>query len=454
MNKQISSSFIRPWLSASGWDSPVPAHALGLFRILFGLLMTWEIIYFIRIDFVGVFLSSPMVQFTYPGFSWLGALPDELLWGLIGMLLLSTVLITLGIWFRWVMLFFALGFTYLFLLDQAYCNNHLYLICLLSGWMAFLPMDAALTPRRAMPRPVPAACYAILRAHIVLVYFFGGIAKINPDWLFQQQPVRLLVSQTPFLSNMLGEEITVYLLTYGGLVFDLIIGALLLYRPTRTLGFVGALIFNGLNAVIFNDINIFPFFMIGSLVLFFEPSTVANWFRTAKRSSRNKKKELPSIQPIWGRQIWVQRLFIGYLIFHLLWPFRHLAIPGPVDWTGQGQQFAWRMKIQTRVTDTLELEVLDYRTKTIIPIDLDAYLPNIDQKSVMAQRPQALMLMVDYLKTRASERLRHDEVGVRARVKVRFNGRPAQWMVDPETDLARETYRHWGRNEWILPLQH
>ncbi len=454
--------------AAPDWQSPIPGYQLGMFRIVFGILMIWEMLYFIRIDFVDAFLDLPMIQLTYPGFSWLSPMPEKAMEGLIYVLLGAAILITLGKWFRWAMVVFFLGFTYIFLLDQAYYNNHLYLLSLISFWMIFLPMDATLSATKAPSRAVSAGSLAVLRFHIVLVYLFGGISKINPDWLFRQEPVRTLVHSTPILEDTLGEEFAVYLLIYGGIVFDLLVGFLLLYKPTRSIGLLAAVTFNVMNATIFNDINIFPFFMLGSLALFFDPHTVQTWFvRTSSRQKNGKKnsakgkpkrakktKEQPAtgIQPIWADGIYLRGFFVAYMLFHCIWPFRHVVIPGHVDWTGQGQRFAWRMKIQTRSTEELEFAVMDYRTKTIIPTDLDAYKINVDQKRNIALMPGLLMQTVDFLEERAKQKLGHDEVGVRARVKVSLNGRPPQYVVDPEKDLTKETYRPWRKNDWILPL--
>lgn len=451
---------MKVWYSADSWDSPVPATALGLFRIIFGMLMTWEMIYFIRIDFVEIFLELPMVAMHYTFLSWIAPLPSPLMDVLVYLLLAATILITIGKWYRWAMLFFFVGFTYIFILDQAYYNNHLYLISLLSFWMIFLPMDAALSVKKSPRKTASAASYAVLRFHLVMVYFFGGIAKLNYDWIVNHEPVKHFLEQASFLSDILGEKLAIYLLVFGGIGFDLAAGFLLLYRPTRKIGLVAAITFNVLNSIIFNDINIFPFFMLGSLLLFLEPETVDGWFaekkqtRKEKRKKSSSKKESDSRQAhLWGSSAVLQKLFVAYLIFHCIWPFRHLVIPGQVDWTGQGQLFSWRMKIQTRGTEQLEFEVLDYKTQTIVPTDLDAYYMNYDQRRAMALSPALLHQMAIFLGDRAKDKFGHDQVGVRAKLKVSFNGRAPQYVVDPELDLYQTVYHPWGHNDWIEDLK-
>lgn len=417
-------------------------------------------IYFIRIDFVEIFLELPMVAMHYTFLSWISPLPSSMMDALVYLLLASTVLITIGKWYRWAMSFFFVGFTYIFILDQAYYNNHLYLLCLLSFWMIFIPMDAALTIQKVPRKTVPAGSYAIFRFHLVLVYFFGGIAKLNPDWIFHHEPVKQILGQAPFLTNILGEQLATYLLVYGGIGFDLVAGFLLLYRPTRKFGLAAGITFNVLNSIIFDDINIFPFFMLGSLLLFLEPETVNGWFPEKKQSRKDKrKKEKPGQEGIstytrlWGSEPVLKKLFLAYIIFHCIWPLRHMVIPGPVDWTGQGQLFSWRMKIQTRSTEQLDFEVLDYKTQTIIPTDLDAYYMNFDQRRGMALHPALLHQMTEFLGDRAKEKLGHDQVGVRVKLRVSFNGREPQYVVNPELDLYKEEYHPWGKNDWIEELK-
>ena len=49
----------------------------------------------------------------------------------------------------------------------------------------------------------------LLRAQVGVVYLFAGIAKLNPDWLFHAQPLRIWPynnSDVPFLGELLTES--------------------------------------------------------------------------------------------------------------------------------------------------------------------------------------------------------------------------------------------------------
>ena len=95
----------------------MPSLGLGLFRIVFGALMVWEVVFLYRIDFLGNFVRGPATLFNYD------FLPIEPIGGpvldwLLAGLLISAVLITIGYRVRWALVYFFLVFTYFFLLDK------------------------------------------------------------------------------------------------------------------------------------------------------------------------------------------------------------------------------------------------------------------------------------------------------------------------------------------------
>ncbi|MEZ4774229.1 MAG: HTTM domain-containing protein [Bacteroidia bacterium] len=432
---------------------PMPALGLGIFRISFGAIMLWEMLYLVKLDFVPVFLTDPEVHFHYDLLSWLNPLPENLMWLLIVALIACCVLIILGKWYRPAMAVFAIGFTYIFFIDKAYYNNHLYLICLLSGWLIFIDADTSLKiGRKTAPtgdETVPAWMYYVLQAHLVMVYFFGGIAKLNYDWLIRHEPVMTMLDEGFYLHQLLGDSIAIGLLTYGGLVFDLTIGFILLFPKTRWLGVAGVLFFNLSNASLFDDINIFPYFMVLATVLFLDQ----NWLKEKlyfRKPDPKRKQPKPSVFAPSRRLVLILCIYFG---IHLLMPFRHFLYPGNPEWTGQGQRFSWRMKIQTRKTEKLEFQVLDYSRKTIYPVDLSAYKLNRDQITLMAMDPAAMWQFCQFLSDRGKIKLHSKKVGVQANIRVSMNNRPVQQMVDPEINMAETTRSIFRNSTWILPLK-
>src|SRR5260221_13981818 len=80
--------------------------------------------------------------------------------------------------------FFFMDF-YFLLLDKSYYNNHMSLYSLL-GLLFSLAEE---TKRKDGVITVPNWVLRIMQFQIVVVYFYGGLAKINPDWIFRHEPV-------------------------------------------------------------------------------------------------------------------------------------------------------------------------------------------------------------------------------------------------------------------------
>ena len=80
-------------------------------------------------------------------------------------------------------------------------------------------------------------------------------------------------SLTPFsypgIKWLVARESTAYLMSYGGLLYDLTVGPMLLSRRFRWLAVTLTACFHCVNKLVFN-IGIFPWVMIGSTLFFFE----------------------------------------------------------------------------------------------------------------------------------------------------------------------------------------
>ena len=195
--------------------------------------------------------------------------------------------------------------TYVFLLDETTYLNHIYLACLVSFLMALCRPIAGCQsmPGLAAPRLDGGASLGarVLRFQIAIPYTYGGIAKLNGDWL-QGEPVRMWFARKavdPIVGPLATSEWTVGLVAYGGLPFDLAIVPMLLWRRTRMLAFLLAVGFHLSNAYLFS-IGIFPWFMIAATLLFFPP----DWPRTLwerVRRCRGSRQPPPDQQTRWRR---------------------------------------------------------------------------------------------------------------------------------------------------------
>jgi hypothetical protein len=354
-------------------------------------------------------------------------------------------------------------------LDQTRYLNHFYLVCLISFLMCFLPAQRAfsvdaLLRRRIRSDVVPAWTLWLLRAQIGIPYFYGGIAKLNSDWIHGGEPMRIWLSpltKVPAFGHLFKADWVVYSFVFGGLLLDLLVVPLLLWRRTRPFAFAAAVVFNLMNAVIF-EIGIFPWLMLGALFIYFPPDLVRRAARAFMSPGEDSLDVKPSPAParpdtiveasscpsLSTSQKWVAGLLATYLVVQLLLPLRHYLYPGNVSWTEEGHNFAWHMKLRTKVGEAVFTVTHpgSGQTWTIKPQD---YLES-HQVQKMITKPDLLLHFGHYL---AEEKRRegYDNVEVRARAMVSLNGRERQLLIDPNVDLAKEEVSLLP-TRWIVPL--
>jgi len=375
----------------------------------------------------------PRFFFAYDGFEWIRPWPPAGMYLHFAALGLLAVAIVVGFRTRLSMALFALGFTWMHLIDKANYLNHYYLVSVLAALMVLLPLDVAgsvdarLDPASAAER-VPAWTVWVLRAQLGLVYFYGGIAKLNADWLLHAQPLRIWLAtrgDLPLLGPWLEREWVAYAFSWAGAAFDLSIVPFLLWRRTRLLAYATVVVFHVLTSALF-PIGIFPWLMIGLTPIFFDPSWPRRWLRRAADTAQRRVATLRFETPIMA-------VLAAHLVLQTLIPLRAFAETDDVAWTEQGFRFAWRvMAMEKAGMATFRLR--DPATGETWTVDPRAELTKL-QTSMMATQPD---MIADYARHLADEARRagHAVVEVRADVFVSLNGRPNRRFVDPDADLA------------------
>ncbi len=409
--------------------------SLCILRITLGALLLWEVILFAWNGWIKSDYIVPSFHFTYPGFSWVRPFPA---WGMhltfivVGV---SALLVMLGLFYRASIVILFFGFSYIFLLDQTNYLNHFYLAILFCFVLMFtqahrdFSLDALLHPlwRR---RSIPSYALFVLRTQVVLVYFYGGVAKLNSDWL-HGQPLLLWLPEArhlPLLGVLAAKPWFAYLASYAGIAVDFLIPAFLLFPKTRRVGFVVAVLFHALNSVLF-DIGIFPPLMVVATALFFSP----DW----PRRFLNEHRPLPPRgEPLRRESIpWVYAGIVIYLAVQVLFPLRFLLYRGNVSWTGEGKKFSWRMKLNNLDSEVAFTAVLANPRK---PIQLQTQsLLTPRQWQAMAIDPELVRQFAHHLKDKVTSQLK-EPVEIHAALKGALNGRPLQPWIDPE-------FRSWCR---------
>jgi hypothetical protein len=223
---------------------------------------------------------------------------------------------------------------------------------------------------------------------LVITYFYAGVAKLSADWLLDAQPVKYFLSQPhvltpykPYLShsqaafwqNVITRDAFAYFISWSGMIFDISVGFLLLFRRTRLLGLGAMFFFHGLNHfLIFDDIGLFPLVGVLTSLIFLDPDWPKAFCAWLGRPRIPKPDwawlvggaiALPGIGALLGwksgqgitpaarisgaRMTKLCALFVlGWLAWQAVVPIRHYWVPGDARITFEGLPFSWRLKAE------------------------------------------------------------------------------------------------------------
>ena len=426
--------------------APVDIATLVLFRMVFGGIMLWEVTRYFNKGWIARYWIEPNFNFSYAPFNF-QPLPGDgmyVVWVLLGIL---AFFILVGFLYRYSTILFFLLFTYTYLLEQSRYLNHFYLVVLISFLLIFLPanrafsLDAVLFKKRRSD-VVPAWSLWLMRFIIAVPYFFGGVAKINHDWLRGYPLKNWLLGDLdfPIIGSYFTEHWMIMLMSYSGLVLDLLVVPFLLLRKTRIYAFTIITLFHLMNDQLFT-IGIFPWFMMAATTVFFDPSWPRKVFRWDIKHTDYKT---PSLQS-------QKRILIGLALFcglQVLLPFRHLLIPGNVHWTEGGHRYAWHMKLRSKSGSTV-FYIQNKANGETVQVNTRGYIEPWQERK-MAGKPYMIWEFAQYLKKE------HEAMGLDVAVFVSayasLNGRQYQELIDPEVDLASVSRPTWGHASWIRPL--
>ena len=435
---------------------PVCGASAAAFRILFGLLGVAAVARFAAKGWINELYIQPAHHFTYSGFWWVQPWPGPGMYIHFALLGLASLCVALGLRYRLSIIAFFVLFTYMELIDKTTYLNHYYWVSLVSLLMIFLPLnrwaslDAWLNPS-LRAATVQAWVVWALRAQVGMVYVFGGIAKLNPDWLLRGQPMRIWLynsSDLFLIGPLLREEWVAYAMSWCGAAFDLTIVAWLLWHRSRPLAYAVLVVFHIATWLLF-PIGMFPWIMICASLVFFP----TDWPHRLKARVLGRPEPPTAsasggsdrIPPSW-RVYAASALAFVVVLAQLAIPLRHWAYPGNVRWNDDGYRFSWRVML-TEKTGHVRFRVTlptVGETRLVYPVD---YLTPI-QTERMAYQPDMIL---------ATARLIADDfksidgaVEVRADAFVSFNGRPTTRFIDPDIDLARVEPGIWPKR-WVLP---
>ncbi len=425
---------------------------LVIFRLVFGSLLLYSTFRTWQKGWIKELYLDPSYHFSF--FSWLKPLGAEGMYLVFALLIFSSLGIILGFLYRFSTLLFLLLFIYVELLDKTYYLNHYYLVTILTFWLALVPanrwyaLDVLL-----FPRIKSATCsnwhIAIFKVQLSIVYFFAGLAKVNPDWLFKAQPMATWLPgkyELPILGQWMHYKETAFLFSWAGCVYDLSIWLFLWIKRTRALAYIAVLIFHILTSILFPRIGMFPLIMITSTIIFFSPSWHQKLLSYLPFSEPGLEENSPEISST--RRKWISGALVFYFLLQLYLPFRYLQYPGNLFWHEKGYRFSWRVMLMEKNGYT-SIIVKDPKTGIQKEVKQDDYLTAF-QKQQMRSQPDMISQFAKHIGDEFSTKHGYaPEVYVKSRLSL--NGRRSQIFTDDTINIY--LLKDPMNSNWILPLK-
>jgi hypothetical protein len=401
---------------------------------------------------------QPKFHFSYVGFEWVHSFGNTGMHLLFLCIAVSALMIALGFFYRIATVVFFISFTYVELIDVTTYLNHYYFISLVAFLLIFLPankdyaLDMRLHPEQRR-LTVPAWCIGILRFQMAVVYVFAGIAKLNPDWLFEALPMRIWLpgkTHLPLVGSLMYETWVAYLFSWFGAVYDLLIAFFLLNKKTRPYAFAFVLIFHIATAIFFPAIGMFPYVMIANSLIFFSSEFHQKLQSYLPFFNYRLKNKVPNSLPYqFHFAPLMKAALIVYIGFQLIFPFRYLIYPGHLFWHEEGFRFSWRVMLMEK-SGAAYFTVKDKKTNQRIEVNNREFLTPLQEK-MMSTQPDLIVKYAHHLAEEFQEK-GFQQPAVYAEIYVALNGNRSRLFIDSSVNLAAEKLG-WQHYNWVLPYQ-
>lgn len=399
---------------------------------------------------------DPSFHFTFYGFEWVTPLGDYtyLLFFICG---LSAFFVAIGYKYYISIIIFFLSFTYIELMDKTTYLNHYYFVSILSFLMIFLPSNSSYSVDSYLQKKsfkyTPKWCVDSIKLLLFIVYFYSGLAKINKDWLFEAQPLKIWLTtgsyDFPLIgSNLMQQEWFHYFMSWGGMFYDLLIPFLLIYTRTRVFGFLLVIFFHLFTVLLF-PIGMFPYIMIMSSLIFFSSKTHKKILDFILKPFIDKIKSIREMKIINIQKERISLIVVSvFFIIQFLFPFRYSLYPGELFWNEQGYRFSWRVMLMEKKGYTT-FKVVNKENDNSFYIMNNSFLTELQERQ-MSFQPDFIIEYAHFLGN-YYKNLGLNDIEIYADSYVALNGRISKRFIDPEIDLLKQK-RGFKNKDWIIPL--
>ena len=399
---------------------------------------------------------DPSFHFTFYGFEWVKPVGEYtyILFFICG---LSAFLVAIGYKYYIAIITFFLSFTYIELMDKTTYLNHYYFVSILSFLMIFLPCNSSYSIdsfiKKKSFKYSPKWCVDSIKTLLFIVYFYSGLAKINRDWLFEAQPLKIWLAtgsyDLPIIgSTLMQQEWFHYFMSWGGMFYDLLIPFILLYKPTRIIGFSLVVFFHVFTAILF-PIGMFPYIMIVSTIIFFSSNIHEKILKFILKPFKNTIKKIKEIDNIKiKKNKFAISLISLFFVVQFLFPFRYAIYPGELFWNEEGYRFSWRVMLMEKRGYTT-FKVVDNSNGNSFFVRNDEFLTEFQERQ-MSFQPDFILEYAHFLGDHYKNKGLND-IEIYAESYVALNGRINKRFVNPKIDLLKEK-RGFNSKHWIIDL--
>ncbi len=436
----------------------ISSAPLAFFRIAFGFVLFISMIRFMLKGWVAVLYVQPSYYFPFYGFEWVKPLGATEMYLIFIVLAVSALFIGFGFLYRISSSVFFILFTYVELIDKSNYLNHYYFISIISFLLCLVPagraysLDVKFGWVKACTH-VPAWCISIFKFQLAIVYFYAGIAKVNSDWLLHAMPLRIWLPSkydVPLIGYFLDERWVAYLFSWAGMVYDISIPFLLMWRRTIYVGIFLVVVFHVLTFILFPMIGMFPFIMLMAALIFLPESFHTRVLTKITQSPAVFREALTvCFEPKKVVKTVVYVVLSAHFLIQIILPLRFIFYPGVLFWTEEGYRFSWRVMLMEKA-GYATFVVKDAKTGKSEAVDNSVYLTK-QQEKMMATQPDMILyyakiLEADYKK----KKMEMPQVFVESYVTL--NGRASRLFIDPSVDLVREV-ENFKHKDWIIPFE-
>ena len=434
---------------------PVHIAPLVIFRVLFGFIMLVSILRFMLNGWVQTQYIEPEFFFSYYGFEWVKPLGEMAMYVVFTCMAITSVLVMIGLFYRASATLFFILFTYVELIDKTNYLNHYYFVSIVSLLMIWLPahkyfsLDVLRKPSIKVDH-VPNWCVLAIQLQLSIVYFYAGVAKLNPEWLLEAQPLKMWLAPNthlPVIGWMMDKSWLAYIFSWFGAVYDLSIPFLLFNNKTRRYAYLAVIAFHILTWLLF-PIGMFPFIMILATTIFFAPSghkrvldALSRIFKSVSHDQAIEHKVSGS-----GSHRWVVGFLTLFLVVQLVLPWRFLFYPGELFWTEQGYRFSWRVMLMEKAGYVI-FHIKDPESGREWEAYARDHLTPMQEKQMSTQPDMILQYALFLEQKYIQEGIVDPEV--RAEAYATLNGQGSRLLIDPSVDLTKEQ-DSFENKKWIL----